>query len=494
MKTSWFLFVLSMTGVIPIADAEEHCADRDTPRQCLQRLNVEQAVAAAQAPAATANTGTNTPGTPARSALKDFLSVVSANVEGSVLSDVKDESIVLGYNLPVDPFGKGIQLRPEMVFAKPKLSEAVQSVAGSSLPALKNSLSAASDVLASLSFNVTSRTFGRSLAPHHALFDSMLTAVLTSQGDTGLGGVPLSSFDQPFDAIAPDDTARAGLITAFEGAARTSLPAVAENLVKGLGVLLNNQPQIYASVNYHLSKEIGGPRSYSAIVTWEIGSQNLNGFYAHEGHDCEATNTCVGAFERYMKRTRKALMADRLALTIEYNRTLKSLPKLPDDTSPLFVTPQQTGYIYAIAYGRPFASFLTGQEGRIDFTYAFDGKSTSRNVGVATGPVRTASFAMVTFSAGLQSVPPPRDRYVATGTYTQKLTDGLSVPFSVIWSNHEESFPGPCTVINASPAIVSCKPTFTTGTRKVTLRTGINFKIPSVRRPKSCGCCCPGGR
>ncbi|MCU1348127.1 MAG: hypothetical protein JWO56_1157, partial [Acidobacteria bacterium] len=158
----------------PVARGDVHCLESDTPRQCLQRISVEHAALAAQKVAADAPTGDNVSTSPARSALKDFLTAASSQLTTSTLTENKDESLALAYNLPFDLLGANRQIRVEAVFMKPKLSPAVASVAGVKAPAIEKGLSAADNVVFDLSFNPVTRRFGRSIAPHRKLLESLL--------------------------------------------------------------------------------------------------------------------------------------------------------------------------------------------------------------------------------------------------------------------------------------------------------------------------------
>ena len=438
----------TLVGVFAVSlAAQEQCLVTETPPQCAQRLAVDRAAAAVQAATAAAPAGVNTITSPARSALKDFLTVASAHLATSTLTEGTDESLSLAYNLPV--LGGNRQLRFETLLTKPRLSPAVQSAAGVQAPTLRDSLSAADDVLFDLSFTSANRRFGRKIAPHRALLESLL----------------------PPDAapVTPE--------------VQKSLDAVS--------TLLHNQPQLFASANYHLRKDLVGVRAWSGALTWELGTRNLRSFYAHEGRDCEQTRTCAAALETYLRRTAHSRLPGRLALSIEYDRTLGSRPRIPDaELSSLFVTPTQSGLSYSAVYGQPFASLLSGKEGRLDLTVTYDGKSVEHHVGTSATPplsLRTnATDARVT----LQSVAPPRDRSTIALTYTQQLSDRVSVPLTLFRSDGTVTTPGACVALIISPNQLVCQPAVTTSRHRTGVQVGVLYRIPPPGAPRPRECCC----
>jgi hypothetical protein len=78
--------------------AEERCLTTDTPRQCVQRLITTRAYENAQAALAATNSGTSRVASPVRSAVKDFLTAASAQIEGSSVKD-SGAGLIIDYNL-----------------------------------------------------------------------------------------------------------------------------------------------------------------------------------------------------------------------------------------------------------------------------------------------------------------------------------------------------------------------------------------------------------
>lgn len=479
-------FILSVVAEPSLAD-EVHCLETDTPRECVRRLQTERE-AAVQAAVAAVNSGAGSVSSPARSALKDFLSVAAAHLDGSVLED-RGQSLAFTYNVPIRLRETRHQVQVETVFATPQISNAAAASAGTTAPTLVSTLSNADDVRSALSFNPATRRLGRGIAPHRELFETLLLPLLMPATGEELGGIAWTSFDLPFNGIVADPATRAAVISGFETSARNALPPAADKLAADFATLLSNQPQLYATGVVHYRNPIIGPRVWQAMVTWEIGSHNLNGFYARDGKRCAGARACVDAFQRYVQRTPTALSRGRLALSLAYNSVLASAP---DIVNP-YVTPSATGLVYTAAYGLPFASFVRGREGRLDFTLTYDGTEIRPDV-VSTSPFSRIAVSGVE-GPRPQSLAPPRDRLVVAGTYTQRLSERMTVPISFVWSDHSESLPGACATSDASPPILLCAPPVTTTERPLVIRVGLTYKIPpraperSSARP--CSCCCP---
>ena len=90
-----FLLILIASN----AYAEERCLSSETPRQCMKRLITTRAYVTAQSALAGSNTGPGIVSSPIRSAVKDFLSAGSAQIDGSSLKD-SGKALTIDYNLP----------------------------------------------------------------------------------------------------------------------------------------------------------------------------------------------------------------------------------------------------------------------------------------------------------------------------------------------------------------------------------------------------------
>ncbi|HEX3108108.1 MAG TPA: hypothetical protein VHU41_03360, partial [Thermoanaerobaculia bacterium] len=330
------------------AGAEERCLTTDTPRQCVQRLITTRAYENAQATLAATNPGTSTVASPTRSAVKDFLSAASANIEGSSVKD-SGTSLILDYN-----FLKQVNL--EATFPDPAPSPAAASVNP------VQQLSRGDDVLVTLSYNLLTPRFGRNV--DKSLFDSMLLALISNTAPA-TAAIPVTAYDTPFVQLLPDAAACVTAMAEYETAANAALPAVADQLGKDLADLADRQPQLFASGLYHRRAPNVGPDEHGFRVTMEIGTDNLNTFRDHEGRDCQPRGDCLAAFTNFTARTAKIHRTGRLALAIQYGKTALN-------DAGAYTEVATDGFTYLATYGQQISSF-TGQPARIDISYSYDG-------------------------------------------------------------------------------------------------------------------------
>lgn len=480
-----FLLILIASS----AFADERCLSSETPRQCMKRLITTRAYLTAQAALAGANTGPGIVSSPIRSAVKDFLSAASAHVDGPSIKD-SGKDLTIDYNLPGSILGARRQVNLQVTLPDPQVSPAVAAETGGTPP---ESLNRGDDVVATLSFNPVTQTLGRSLDPHRALFDSMLLELVGS-ATPGTTSIPAASFDTPFVQLVPDTVARMTAIAEFETTMIAAMPAVAELVTQDLARLANNQPQLFVSALSHYRKPNVGQRESGFRLTWEIGTDNINSFRRAEGRDCEAQGTCLTAFNDYTSRTAGSHNTSRLSLAIEYHKTEQNTPAL---TAPPVIQLGAHKLTYSAVYGHEFTSFVTGKPARIDLALNYDGKNTTHTQSITGSSLPHASLFLN--GQAPQLLPPSATRYSAAATVTQPLFGGVSIPISVVWSEHTEWLPG----TEVPPVFVSPQLPFEPGkghtepfkttTRKVEIHIGLQYKIPSPRpssRSSSSNCCC----
>lgn len=488
--------ILLLSFVTGGAAADVRCVVQETPRQCMRRLIAARAYENAQADLAAVTTGASAVSSPIRSALKDFLSVVSAHLDTSTLND-DGKALILDYNLPGTLLGAKRQVKLQTVLTDPKLSDVVIAALASDparASSLQTSLTNADDASISVTFNPVTQHFGRSLDPHRALFDSMMFALVEGAAPATVA-VPAMSFDVPFAEIVPD---AAGLMVAmadFETAAIAVMPAVATRVTGDLTRLVSNQPQLYVSGTYHHRKPVVGPVERGIRATWEIGTDNINRFRRTEGRDCEARETCLAAFNDYTNRTVAENRSDRLVLAVEYHSTATSDPALT--TPSTFVSGKSHKFTYSLDYGREITSIFSGRRGRIDFALDYDGKTRTQNVTTGDATTGMALAAMdVEPQVVPQVVPPSTTRWSAATTITQPMWGGISVLLSVVCADRVTWFPGPL----LPPVVISPNlppnrgEPFSTSQRTVVAHVGVRYMVPSVSRPsppsRPCNTCC----
>jgi len=461
------LLVLMASGV----RAEERCVATETPRQCLRRLIEARAWVDAQAQLAAANTGPSSVSTPIRSAVKDFLSLASAHVDGSSVKD-SGTALILDYNL-------WQQANLEATLPDAVVSPAVGAVQSATTTPAPQSLGRGDDVTVTFSFSHATQHFGRSLDPHRSLFDAMLLGLVSDSGPS-IAAIPTTSFDTTFVESFPDATARVSAMADFETAAIAAMPPVVDRLTTDLNRLAANQPQLYVTALYHHRKPDVGPKERGARITWEIGSDNINTFRREEGRDCESRGGCVAAMTDYATRTTKAHRSGRLSLGIEYRATSENDPTA---IAPAISEIPTHSITYMATYGREITSFATGRQGRIDLALTYDGRRFSRDI------VTTEQSARVRRAPNEpQFLPPSFTRFSAATTLTQPLSDSFSVPLAVVWSDREEWFPGTSTVIISPPPRDAHTVPYKTHRHQFEFHAGIRYQVPPFPRPAKCCC------
>ncbi|HEY2324214.1 MAG TPA: hypothetical protein VGJ82_15250 [Thermoanaerobaculia bacterium] len=465
--------------------AEERCLPTDTPRQCVQRLITTRAYENAQAALAATNPGTSTVASPIRSAVKDFLSAGSAHVDHSSVKD-SGTALIIDYN-----FVKQINL--EATFPDPAPSPA--AAAGTAV----QQLSRGDDVLATLSYNLLTRRFGRNV--DRSLFDSMLLAVI-SNAAPATGAVPVTSYDTPFQQLFPEVAPRVTAMAEYEAAALAALPAVANQLGTDLKDLANRQPQIFASGLYRRRASAVGPDEHGIRLTWEIGTGNVNTFRREEGHDCETRGDCLAAFTNFTARTAKAHRLGRLALAIQFGKTALNDAGTYSEVA-------TRGFTYLATYGQEISG-VTGQPARFDVSYTYDGKKAAHTFttsGTAVPPRRGSPSATAVFSNGAGGgIPPSSIPNALAFTFTQPVARNLSAPLSVVRVTHDDWLPGACVPGPApdpiaspvsspvpllpDPILVCTGPTHRRHS-EIEYHLALRYQLPPFPHPpQSPSCCC----
>lgn len=411
------------------------CVPTDTPAQCWQR-----SVAAPEAIVAAANAGVTSQVSPTASAMQDFLSMLSASLQSSSLTS-NGNALTFDWNPAI---GKYQPLKIEAVFNQPTLSAAATTAFGTNaagLSTVKDSLTNTDDVTGSLTYSPATTRVGRSIEPHRAFFATLLSSAFTSspEADDALiqalqaAGITTATFGQPINVSVTDPVKQKDLIAKLEASAKAQQQSLSsiDRLSRSFAKLLNNQPQPYISLQYHERNELVGPSETVLKATYELGFLNLNSFMKDYRAQCDplilaqnndptAIQKCIGLLEAYAGNTGPddGGGGGRIAFSLEYH-----------DSQAVNVDLTQYSVKYDIDSGRSLVGSLTGgwivaprpnrKSGRIDLSVSYED---IRNAAVLTGVT-----------------PPPadvQDRLVASVTYTQKITDTISFPVSLVYANH----------------------------------------------------------
>ena len=452
--------VFSMVVAAPAL--AQQCLPADTLIGCWQKFNEPASFAAeTQRNVTTANTGNTAIASPTASPLLDFLSLFTASADNATAGQ-NGKSVTLDWNVPVPLFGADRSLKLQALFAEPDLSQGVTDALptdNAAVSKLRESLDNTDDIQISASYSPVDRRYGRSIGPHVAVLDALVRQAISSSKALdaarrqALAAHPeIESQDTPFSAVA-DPTAQGELIRIFEDSARAQHDAIetATALVTSLTRLVNNQPQMYGSILYHARRDLVGPNEWSARFTYEIGSDNMNRFLGGAGASCRPDATgvivnpkdCYAAFTRYAQAGRSSPeTADRMALSVEYSRKEKSSIDLSKYSvvNPI-VTDDAHSFVFSFTYGHTIVSNRQRRDGRLDLSIDYE----DRHGGETT-------------TAGGSTAPSPKDRLVSTLTYTQKLSDTLTLPLSIVYENHDSLR--------------------TDVDRQIGVHFGINFKLP----------------
>ncbi|HEX9985907.1 MAG TPA: hypothetical protein VGF69_21785 [Thermoanaerobaculia bacterium] len=462
MKTASALLLTLLTAMLFAAPLQAQttplCDESDTPLSCWLKYNPAPREAATQVAAVTqqrvaaANTGAPGVLSPASSAVKDFLSLLSASLESSTTSS-NGQVLTFDYNPDVEILGTPDALKLQVSFAKPELNAKYTAALATNAAALQSAnddLTNTDDITFVGSFQPTSRLFGRSIEPHRPLFEAMLisqvpTTDLAARNAALVEAVKaggIMSETQTFGSI-PVAT-RAPTIVAFENAARQQaamrkpLKAFSDVFAR----LLNNQPQLYASGIYEARKNIAGPNTFSGKVTYEMGAKNLNGFRRKFGTTCNETtiadsataDRCATLLATYAGAA--SSVDDRLVFSLQYDRSDQrwiSDPALGLD----FGYPRTTSLVYEVKYGRTMNGAITGTtNGRLDATVKYE------DVMDDGDPANDIS-----------------SRTTGSLTYTLKINDTVNLPLSLVYASDPADLTDTNRKLNAHFGLVLKLPT-----------------------------------
>lgn len=425
------------------AYAQQQCTSDDTIGACFNRFN--PTIAAAAQKISTTNTGTPSAATVQTStALRDFLSFFSAAAEVGKVSD-SGNTVTLDWNLPFPFFQKYGKLKAQTLLTDPDLAKDVQKALASNATALadsKSKLTNFDDVTALASYNFVSQSLGRSIGPHVDLLDALSHAA-TIDEDSNLRAVarfagrlatisPNVNQDTKFSSIT-DLSTRQSLIAQVESIAQAEQKSAAASasVAKALAQLVNNQPQAYISVTYHARNELVGPDELSGKATYEVSPNNLNTFLKANADTCKldvmkaelaamdaaSAPQSIGCLTRLSAAADPATQpdaSDRFAFSIEYKQTRSGSVDLAafSIAAPL-LRPGVHSVVYSLTWGHPFATQVA-RDGRFDVAVNYDNVSNDATL---------------------------HDRLVGSITYSQKLSDTLTLPLSLTYANHAAFLP-----------------------------------------------------
>lgn len=503
------LRIVLLLAVAPALAAQPRCLISDTPRECVMRwlpgpgatANSAPATEAVQSTVASFSGGLSSIDAPVRTALKDFLSVLSGTLEEAVLGD-DGTSLTFGYKLPVTLFGTRRPLLLEAGFARPQLSATTTAlVTDPAVTAeLQRSLTLLDDARASLTFSPATRRFGLDPKSHLTLWTAIyLDTLQKANADleasvlqaVSAAGIAAGEADRRITDLAATPSARQALLTALAASAGSAFPPPAQQVTNDFAVLLGNQPQLFATVLYRFREDVIGPPERMARLTFEASGRNLNAFYRTEGQDCTPGSTradfnahCAAAFAAHVQRLANARRSHRLAVSFEYRSTSQVTVFPAGAFAPQEIIPTRS-VVYSVVYGRPFTSVITGREGWIDFSLSYTGH-TQTSVSTTGGTLGRPALEFL--DEDVPRLLPPSTRKTAAITYTQPIDERVSIPVSLVYSDDIEYLPhrGPPVSPPGPPTVVVRRQD------QLAFYVGLIYKAPSGPSPRSsrCPCCC----
>ncbi|MEM9172654.1 MAG: hypothetical protein AAGA84_08115 [Pseudomonadota bacterium] len=199
-----------------------------------------------------------------------------------------------------------------------------------------------------------------------------------------------------------------------------------------LPALANNQPQLNLSVDWRERSDLVGQDAFNAKLTYEHGFVNLNSLTAYIDNTCSlgGAASCVQAYLDDKTRQKQLKNSDRFSVSVEYSRK-QAYSYLFDTSMMPFTMPSETSLMGSLSYGR-YLNFRESRNGQTRLEVS-------------------ASYEDVDGDSMRQ------DRWFATASLSQQITEGAGLSLSLVYSNKPEFL-------------------MDVGT-EVTARLGLNYKL-----------------
>lgn len=451
MHRSALLMLTIATLAVATGARAQQCTSDDTALTCWTRFNPDVAAEAAKK-VATTNTGTPTAASDATAAaLRDFLSVFAAGVETGKVSE-NGTVVTLDWNVPL-PFIEGSdRVKLQTLFTDSDLAKDVQTALGGNATTAKSKLTNFDDITALAAYSPVNARMGRSLEPHRKLLDALNSDIEQPAEEAqkfaqmladNLPAHPeLGTFVEstPFNKVT-DPVLRAKMIAQMQNIAMASQKAGnrGNKIIKALTLLINNQPQPFASVIYHNRNALVGQDEFSVKGTFELSPKSLNRFLDANKDVCGATINATDCGDRLIAfaaaddPSKQPDASDRLSFSIEYKQAKHESVALSlySVTDPLVRTGTHS-VVYSLTYGHPLSG-ATLRDARYDVAVNYDNVSNDAT---------------------------KKDRFVATVTLSQKLSEKMTLPLTLTYANHTNYLPQT--------------------DRRLGIHFGISYKIPNM--------------
>jgi len=429
---------------------KDRCGDDETFIKCFNRFQQaspdQRVVTDNEVREKTANLNTKvaakatSEGTPAAaSSLRDTLSAFFSALDLGTVSN-ENETLTLKLNPEWLSIGPGNKLAGEVVLRDPQVSEPLlgmipEEKRSTRKESLQGELGDFDDATYTLSYSRESGRFGRVFSMHRTLIDSLFSRALgatdTSERRTRTAVELLKAFpnillDESKASLQKKNVelppGYEDVLIAMAQSTRASLVAFqrfsAKNGLFLLGDLVNNQPQLMASVSFRKRDDLVGPDELKAEVSYEMGWANMNGLRRWLDDRKEVLSPPM--LKNYLEArgwladgnpTAALKNAPRLSFSLSYARREDYSVTLPDDNVSLAMDHSET----------ISGSLGTGLYLKVDDM----GK-----------PVSRIDFKVM--GEKVHGDPMRQDRLVATTSLSQTLTNGTTASLSLVWANKPE--------------------------------------------------------
>ena len=458
MRSRMIVPLFLLTFAVP--SFAQVCGNDETIGDCFERLNPSKftptenaantarenaVVDATKSQVAKTNTGVPTLNSPINTALRDFLSLFSATVTSSKLTD-NSNALTLDWNAALPPLSSGNVIKFQSVFNKPQLDATLkeQLTGKSDFESINGSLDDLDDVQLSATYAPTTLSLGRALEPHR----SLLEAIMRAAHSTGPKPVKFAALLQLLQTVqdqAPfKDADPLGVefgkvpepirtqIQQLVAASALQEKAAADfvrSRVDPFRKLLSNQPQLYASAIANIRRNLVGASGGSLKITYERGGTSLKDFYATPGgRECtpaairdtaaraDLTTTCATRFHGFATEASTmvgAAATGRWSIAAEYGRTNTNIINLTNDNITIR-TPGSHKASGSLVYGAVLTRDEQNREGRFDVNVSYENYTKTPNL---------------------------TNRVIASVVYSQKLTDALTLPLGFVYASHAVDLP-----------------------------------------------------
>jgi hypothetical protein len=441
MRSSIWLFLL-LLGILAArsAQAQDHCGTNETLPDCFIRVYhqhlTEGATAGLLDQIRARPTGIGSSGEDFGTAKTDFLSPLSFAIQSAKLED-NNQRLVIAWNLPRFKTGSRPVFQLQSVIRQAQLFSPLKKAlngAGQTgrVGDLEQGLNDLDDVSTVLVVSYEGTRLGRVFSPNWASFSTVLEGTSFNKNADAARDKSNSRL-QEIASLIPNATEtndltirdlpekrRADFENSFLAAARAQAEEdrpLAQFLAGGklaeFKELVDNQPQLLATLSWRQRDSLVGPNLFIAQVSYEWNRFSLNHFRSliepKGGTAGLKGAAALEAFDKYVKE-HPVKRSGRWKFSAEYTQA-EEYEARPDLSFPNGLD-RATRVSGSATYGRPLLFDGKGDEtARIDFVGKYEDFSDD---------------------------PLHEDRGTASLTYTQKLSDKVELPIGLTYANHGE--------------------------------------------------------